>query len=110
MTGRSVPLAVGGLAVLVVVVLLAFNAPALLSTATTYRADFTEAAGLQSGDLVTWEGDYFRVDSARVWDAPEGGVPIAIAVSGEKSVAQFAPLAPAIAPQMQRLAEPCQEG
>ena len=48
---------------------------------------------LQSGDLVTWEGDYFRVDSARVWDAPEGGVPIAIAVSGEKSVAQFAPLA-----------------
>jgi G6PDH family F420-dependent oxidoreductase len=48
---------------------------------------------LQSGDLVTWEGDYFRVDSARVWDAPDGGVPIAIAVSGEKSVAQFAPLA-----------------
>ena len=48
---------------------------------------------LQSGDLLTWEGDYFRVDSARVWDAPEGGVPIAIAVSGEKSVAQFAPLA-----------------
>jgi G6PDH family F420-dependent oxidoreductase len=48
---------------------------------------------LQSGDLVTWEGDYFRVESARVWDAPDGGVPIAIAVSGEKSVAQFAPLA-----------------
>jgi G6PDH family F420-dependent oxidoreductase len=48
---------------------------------------------LQSGELVTWEGDYFRVDSARVWDAPDGGVPIAIAVSGEKSVAQFAPLA-----------------
>jgi G6PDH family F420-dependent oxidoreductase len=48
---------------------------------------------LQSGDLVTWEGDYFRVDSARLWDAADGGVPIAIAVSGEKSVAQFAPLA-----------------
>ncbi len=48
---------------------------------------------LQSGDLVTWEGDYFRVDSARVWDAPKGGVPIAIAVSGAKAVAQFAPLA-----------------
>ena len=48
--------------------------------------------GLGSGELVTWEGDYFRVDSARVWDAPEGGVPIAIAVSGENSVAQFAPL------------------
>ena len=48
---------------------------------------------LQSGELVTWEGDYFRVDSARLWDAPDGGIPIAIAVSGEKSVAQFAPLA-----------------
>ena len=41
---------------------------------------------LQSGELTTWEGDYFRVDSARLWDAADGGVPIAIAVSGEKSV------------------------
>ena len=62
MTRRPVPLAVGGLAVLVVVVLLAFNAPALLSTATTYRADFTEAAGLQAGDLVTIAG----VEAGRV--------------------------------------------
>ena len=62
MTRRPVPLAVGGLAVLVVVVLLAFNAPALLSTATTFRADFTEAAGLQAGDLVTIAG----VEAGRV--------------------------------------------
>jgi len=48
---------------------------------------------LHSGELVTWEGDYFRVDSARIWDAPEDGVPIGIAVSGEKSVERFAPLA-----------------
>ena len=48
---------------------------------------------LLTGELVTWEGDYFRVDSARVWDAPDGGVPIGIAVSGEKSVSRFAPLA-----------------
>jgi G6PDH family F420-dependent oxidoreductase len=47
---------------------------------------------LHTGELVTWEGDYFRVDSARVWDVPEGGVPIGIAVSGEKSIEQFAPL------------------
>ena len=47
---------------------------------------------LLTGELVTWEGDYFRVDSARVWDAPEGGVPIGLAVSGEKSVERFAPL------------------
>ena len=62
MTRRPVPLAVGGLAVLAVVVLLAFNAPALFSTATTYRADFTEAAGLQAGDLVTIAG----VEAGRV--------------------------------------------
>ncbi len=48
---------------------------------------------LHRGELTTWEGDYFRIDSARIWDAPEGGVPIAIAVSGEKSVDRFAPLA-----------------
>jgi G6PDH family F420-dependent oxidoreductase len=47
---------------------------------------------LHTGELVTWEGDYFRVDSARVWDVPEDGVPIGIAVSGEKSIEQFAPL------------------
>jgi G6PDH family F420-dependent oxidoreductase len=47
---------------------------------------------LHSGELVTWEGEYFRVDSARVWDVPEGGVPIGIAVSGDKSVERFAPL------------------
>ena len=62
MTRRPVPLAVGGLALLAVVVLLAFNAPALFSTATTYRADFTEAAGLQAGDLVTIAG----VEAGRV--------------------------------------------
>jgi G6PDH family F420-dependent oxidoreductase len=48
---------------------------------------------LHSGELTTWEGDYFRVDSARIWDAPEGGVPIGIAVSGPKSISRFAPLA-----------------
>lgn len=48
---------------------------------------------LMSGELLTWEGDYFRIDSARLWDVPETGVPIGIAVSGETSVARFAPLA-----------------
>lgn len=48
---------------------------------------------LHTGELTTWEGEYFRVDSARIWDAPESGVPIAVAVSGQKSVDLFAPLA-----------------
>jgi G6PDH family F420-dependent oxidoreductase len=46
---------------------------------------------LHTGDLVTWEGSYFRVDSARIWDMPDDGVPIAMAVSGEKSIERFAP-------------------
>ncbi|SFN59443.1 LLM class F420-dependent oxidoreductase [Mycetocola miduiensis] len=47
---------------------------------------------LLTGELVTWEGEHFRVDSARVWDVPDGGVPIGIAVSGEKSIQRFSPL------------------
>lgn len=48
---------------------------------------------LHAGGLVTYEGKHFRVDSARIWDLPDGGVPIGIAVSGEKSIARFAPYA-----------------
>ena len=47
---------------------------------------------LHTGDLVTWEGEYFRVDSARIWDLPEKPVDLAVAVSGEKSIERFAPL------------------
>ncbi|MCU1571077.1 MAG: F420-dependent glucose-6-phosphate dehydrogenase [Naasia sp.] len=62
------------------------------------RQDMLEEAvqiirALHTGELVTWEGDYFRVDSARIWDVPDGGVPIGIAVSGEKSIERFSPLA-----------------
>ncbi|MBN9239121.1 MAG: LLM class F420-dependent oxidoreductase [Micrococcales bacterium 70-64] len=46
---------------------------------------------LHTGDLVTWEGEYFRVDSARIWDAAP--VPIGVAVSGDDGIARFAPLA-----------------
>jgi G6PDH family F420-dependent oxidoreductase len=48
---------------------------------------------LHTGELVTWEGEHFRVDSARVWDCPDGGVPIGAAVSGPRSCARFGPLA-----------------
>src|SRR6195952_2230591 len=48
---------------------------------------------LHSGELVSWKGDYFEVDSARIWDVPEIPVPFGVAVSGEKSVERFAPLA-----------------
>lgn len=48
---------------------------------------------LHTGDLVTYDGQYFRVDSARIWDNPDDGVPLAVAVSGESSIAHFADLA-----------------
>jgi G6PDH family F420-dependent oxidoreductase len=48
---------------------------------------------LHSGELTTWAGEYFRVDAARVWDLPERGVPIGVAVSGQDSIQRFAPLA-----------------
>jgi G6PDH family F420-dependent oxidoreductase len=47
---------------------------------------------LLNGKLVTWAGDYFRVDSAKLWDVPPNGVPIGVAVSGRKSVERFARL------------------
>jgi len=48
---------------------------------------------LFTGDLVTWEGEHFRVDSARLWDVADTPPEIGVAVSGERSVEQFAPLA-----------------
>ncbi len=61
------------------------------------RQDMLEEAvtiirALHTGELVTWEGNYFRVDSARIWDLPEQGVPIGLAVSGDKGIERFAPL------------------
>ncbi|MFP5347771.1 MAG: LLM class F420-dependent oxidoreductase [Actinomycetes bacterium] len=47
---------------------------------------------LHSGELTTFDGEYFRVDSGRIWDLPSDGVPIGVAVSGDKSCQRFAPL------------------
>jgi len=47
---------------------------------------------LHEGGLVTHRGEYFDVDTARVWDLPDEGVPIAAAVSGEAGIERFAPL------------------
>jgi G6PDH family F420-dependent oxidoreductase len=48
---------------------------------------------LHTGEMVTYDGEHYRVDSARIWDLPDGGVDLAVAVSGEKSVTRFGPLA-----------------
>lgn len=47
---------------------------------------------LHTGELTTWVGDHYRVDSARIWDMPDDGVELAIAVGGEQALDRFAPL------------------
>jgi G6PDH family F420-dependent oxidoreductase len=48
---------------------------------------------LFGGDLVTYRGQHYAVDAARLWDLPDEAVRIAIAVSGDRSVERFAALA-----------------
>jgi G6PDH family F420-dependent oxidoreductase len=42
---------------------------------------------------VSFRGDYFDIDSARIWDLPDGGVPIGVAAGGPKAVEELGPLA-----------------
>jgi G6PDH family F420-dependent oxidoreductase len=48
---------------------------------------------LFGGQLVSFRGDYFQVDSARLWDPPDVPVGIAVAVGGKKAIDKFAKLA-----------------
>ncbi len=52
--------------------------------------------GLLEGGYVNHVGEHFRVDSAKLWDRPVEGVPIAVAVSGAQSVQRFAPISDAM--------------
>jgi G6PDH family F420-dependent oxidoreductase len=47
---------------------------------------------LFGGQLVNWRGEYFQVDSARLWDVPDVPVGIAVAMGGSKAVDRFAKL------------------
>jgi G6PDH family F420-dependent oxidoreductase len=51
---------------------------------------------LFAGGYVNVDGKHYRVDSAKLWDRPEGGIPIAVAVSGSQSIETFAPVADAM--------------
>ena len=65
--GRPVPLAVAGIALILVITFLAFNITTLFGGGTTYKAEFSEAAGLQAGDKVTIAGvEAGRVDSVKL--------------------------------------------
>jgi G6PDH family F420-dependent oxidoreductase len=48
---------------------------------------------LFQGGYVSFTGNHYQVDSAKLWDLPQQPLPIGVAVSGEQSIATFAPLA-----------------
>ncbi|GAB5894470.1 LLM class F420-dependent oxidoreductase [Mycolicibacterium mageritense] len=48
---------------------------------------------LFSGELIDLHGDYFSVDSARLWDLPDQPVTIGVSMTGEKSVERLGVLA-----------------
>lgn len=48
---------------------------------------------LLDGGYLTRHGEYYQVDSAKLWDLPQRRVPVAVAVSGAESCNLFAPLA-----------------
>ncbi|MBM9466235.1 TIGR03557 family F420-dependent LLM class oxidoreductase [Nakamurella leprariae] len=47
---------------------------------------------LFTGEQISYDGEYFRIDRAKLWDLPETPVEIGLAVSGEHSIKRFAPL------------------
>ncbi len=48
---------------------------------------------LFDGGYVSYAGEHFRVDSAKLWDLPDRRVPIGVAVSGEQGIERLAPKA-----------------
>ncbi|MDP7706412.1 LLM class F420-dependent oxidoreductase [Mycobacterium sp. TY815] len=48
---------------------------------------------LFGGELVDWRGEYFQVDSARLWDAPDVPPGIGVAMAGARGVEKFGKLA-----------------
>ena len=63
----------------------------------TRQAMLAEAVGiireLHTGELVDHSGEFFDVESARIWDPPEQPLEIGIAVAGPRAIAELAPLA-----------------
>ncbi|WP_315096937.1 TIGR03557 family F420-dependent LLM class oxidoreductase [uncultured Cellulomonas sp.] len=47
---------------------------------------------LLTGDRVNYAGDFFQVDSAKVWDLPDDPIQIGAAVSGPDSIQRFSQL------------------
>ncbi len=66
--------------------------------AVTQRQDMLREAmeiirSLFGGDLVDWRGEYYQVDSARLWDLPDVPVDIGVAVGGKRAIDKLGTLA-----------------
>jgi G6PDH family F420-dependent oxidoreductase len=66
--------------------------PAIQARQAMFREAVEIIRELRSGELVDYRGDYFEVDSARLWDVPDEGIPLALAVAGDRAIENFAPL------------------
>jgi G6PDH family F420-dependent oxidoreductase len=47
---------------------------------------------LLDGGMVDWTGEYFQVDSARLWDLPDDPVPVGLSLTGERAIQELAGL------------------
>ncbi|HEY0951420.1 LLM class F420-dependent oxidoreductase [Nocardioides sp.] len=66
--------------------------PALQARQAMLREAVEIIRELRTGELVDYRGDYFEVDSARLWDVPDEGIEIGLAVAGDRAIEAFAPL------------------
>ncbi|WP_445256350.1 LLM class F420-dependent oxidoreductase [Nocardioides aurantiacus] len=67
--------------------------PALQDRQAMLREAIEIIRELHAGGLTDYRGEYFQVDSARIWDLPEGGVEIGVAAGGPRAIEALAPLA-----------------
>jgi G6PDH family F420-dependent oxidoreductase len=67
--------------------------PAIAQRQDMLREAIEIIRALFGGGLVDWLGDYYQVDSARLWDLPDVPVGLAVAMGGKKAIEKFATLA-----------------
>ncbi len=67
--------------------------PAINDRQAMLREAISVIRQLHTGELVDHRGEYFQVDSARIWDLPDNPPEIAVATAGERAVNELAALA-----------------
>jgi G6PDH family F420-dependent oxidoreductase len=67
--------------------------PAIAQRQDMLREAIEIIRALFGGGLVDWRGDYYQVDSARLWDLPDVPVGLAVAMGGNRAIEKFATLA-----------------